>query len=365
MVIIGGFSIVLTKISKQSTGVMRWRLLFWPLGVLYDGATRFRNHLFNIGHKPSFRFDVPVISVGNLNAGGSGKTPMIEYLIRLLSPAHRLVTLSRGYGRITRGIRFASDKDSASTIGDEPFQFFRKFGPSVAVVVGEDRALAIPTLLNELDDVGVILLDDAFQHRSIRPQLSILLTEYHDLFTRDFVLPAGNLRESRWGAGRADVIVITKCPDSIPDEVNVVAAVKHYAGEKPVFFSTIRYGSAVAMGCVSVLEKDVVLVTGIANSAPLRSYLQQEHNLIRHFRFRDHHRYTSKEVKEFVDFAGRHGASLVTTEKDMVRLVGRQTAGLLEKTGWFYIPIEAAFLKNGAEFDELVRRSLNAPIFVS
>jgi tetraacyldisaccharide 4'-kinase len=344
---------------------VKWRLLLWPLAVLYDIATRFRNHLYNIGHKSSFRFNVPVISVGNLNAGGSGKTPMIEYLVRSLSSRRHIATLSRGYGRTTRGIRFASDADDAGTIGDEPFQFFRKFGTLVKVVVGEERALAVATLLNEFPDVDLVLLDDAFQHRPIVPHFSILLTEYENLFTRDFVLPAGNLREARESASRADVVVITKCPDSIPDEVAVVAAVRKYAGNKPVFFSGVDYADPVGFGDGQPLERNVVVVTGVAHPKPFLQHMSASYNVVRHFAFADHHRYRSGEIGEIVRYAASHNASIVTTEKDMVRLVKGKAAGDVKKGPWFYVPIQTVFLKNGAEFDQLVAHSLQAPIFTS
>jgi tetraacyldisaccharide 4'-kinase len=344
---------------------MRWRLLLWPLAVLYDVATRVRNHLYNIGYKPSFRFEIPVISVGNLNAGGSGKTPMIEYLIRLLSSNYHIATLSRGYGRTTRGIRFAGPADEASTIGDEPLQFYRKFAPSVKVVVGEERSLAIPTLLNEHPDVDLVLLDDAYQHRAIRPSFSILLSEYDRLFTHDHVLPAGDLREARKGAARADAIVITKCPEHPTDEVNVVASVKKYAGEKPVFFSTIRYGTAVSFGIQASMSRKIVALTGIAHPEPFIAHLSQQFEIARVYRFADHHRYSVNEVSNIIRYASEQGASLVTTEKDMVRLADRQLSPMISKAACFYVPIETVFLKNGAEFDELVLRSLKGPIFAS
>jgi tetraacyldisaccharide 4'-kinase len=344
---------------------MKWRLLLWPFAILYDVATRFRNHLYNIGHKASFRFDVPVISVGNLNVGGSGKTPMVEYLIRLLSGSYRIATLSRGYGRTTRGIKFASHSDDASTLGDEPFQFYKKFGDRVRVVVGEERALAIPTLLNEFTDIDLIMLDDAYQHRSITPSFSILVSEHANLFTHDHILPAGNLREARKEAARADVIVITKCPEQVPDRVSIVASVRTYAGDKPVFFSRIKYGAPVSFGAATDVHNPVIVLTGIAHPNQFIEHLSGYYKIIRHFRYRDHHRYTLKEIKGILNFARQHGASLLTTEKDMVRLQTRAIASEISKAACFYVPIETVFMENGAEFDELVFRSLKAPIFTS
>lgn len=339
---------------------MKWRLVLWPFAVLYNLVTKVRNHLFDIGHKPSFEFEVPVISVGNLNVGGSGKTPMIEYLIRLLGPAHKVATLSRGYGRKTRGLRFAGSVDDASTIGDEPYQLLRKFGSDVKVVVGEDRAFAIPNLLNEFPDVDLILLDDAFQHRSVRPAFSILLTDYDHVFTRDFLLPAGNLREARAGARRADAVVVTKCPSQVGDEVQLIDSIRKYVGPKPVFLSTIEYGQPVSFGSPSVVGKRIVVLTGIANPESFVDFLRASNTIEHHFRFGDHHRYTLSEIEPIISFASARQATIITTEKDMVRLLGQSCGEAVLRYPFFYIPIQAAFLKNGSEFDDLVLRKLAA-----
>jgi tetraacyldisaccharide 4'-kinase len=337
---------------------MKWRLVLWPLALVYDLVTRIRNHLFDIGHKPSFKFEIPVISVGNLNIGGSGKTPMIEYLIRLLKSGHHIATLSRGYGRKTRGLRFAKEGDDASTIGDEPYQLFRKFAPSVKVVVGEDRAFAIPNLLNEYPEVDVVLLDDAFQHRSVRSHFSIMLSEYDHIFTNDHILPAGNLREARSGASRADVVVITKCPEVVINEVQLVASVRKYAGAKPVFFSTIRHAEPVPFGQLQDPGDKVVVVTGIANPDPLVAHLRSFRSVVRHFRFSDHYRFQKSDVEDFVSFAKQNDAAIFTTEKDMVRLLNGTCKDIVLRSPFFFVPIETVFLKNGSEFDELVRRKL-------
>ncbi|MBK5280267.1 MAG: tetraacyldisaccharide 4'-kinase, partial [Bacteroidia bacterium] len=176
------------------------RILLFPFTLLYDGITRFRNHLYNIGYSHSFRFEIPVIGVGNLNVGGSGKTPMIEYLVRLFMANRQIAILSRGYGRVTRGLRFAKESETARTFGDEPLQFFRSFQGKVNVVVCEDRAFAIPNILQEHPQTDLILLDDSFQHRSVNPQLNILLTEYAAPFYQDFLMPFGKLREARIGS---------------------------------------------------------------------------------------------------------------------------------------------------------------------
>lgn len=332
------------------------RLLLFPFSIIYDLVTRIRNHLYNIGHKPSFRFDVPVISIGNLNAGGAGKTPMTEYIIRLLSTKHKLATLSRGYKRRSKGFRVANSNDNASTIGDEPYQMFLKFGNNVVVTVGEDRAYAIPNILQEDEDIEAILLDDAFQHRSVDPSFSILLTEYDRPFTRDYVLPAGNLRESRKGASRADVIVVTKCPSGNLNTDSITNDIRKYAGDKPVFFTTLRYRDLIPFGNLSSPSGKIILVTGIAHPGPLYDHLKQHFEILKHFRYADHYSFTESDVKDIHYEAQQiSDACIVTTEKDMVRL---RSMASVPGHPWFYMPIEVEFLKNGSEFDALVARQV-------
>lgn len=332
------------------------RLLLFPFSIIYDLITRVRNHLYNIGHKSSFRFDVPVISIGNLNVGGSGKTPMTEYIIRLLSANHKLATLSRGYGRRTRGFRIANTQDNAATIGDEPYQMFMKFGDKVVVTVGEDRAFAIPNILQEFDDVQAILLDDAFQHRSVNPTLSILLTAYDHPFTRDYLLPAGNLREARKGASRADIIVVTKCPSQKFSMDIITSDIRKYAGNKPVFFTTVKYGALKPFGNLNSPTGKIILVTGIANPLPLVDYLTTRFEIIRHIRYGDHHAFTQADVNDVhYESLLMSDISILTTEKDMVRLRAYPSTS---DHPWFYIPIEVEFLKNGAEFDSLITQQM-------
>lgn len=330
------------------------RLLLFPFSIIYDFITRTINHLYNIGHKSSFRFDVPVISIGNLNVGGSGKTPMTEYIIRLLSADYKLAALSRGYGRRTRGFRIADDKDNAASIGDEPYQMYRKFHDKIVVSVGEDRAFAIPNILQE-HEVDAIILDDAFQHRTVNPSFSVLLTEYAHPFTRDYVLPAGNLREARRGASRADVVVVTKCPDKFEAEV-LTADIRKYAGNKPVFFSKVRYREVVSFGNLQRCSGRIILVTGIANPDPLLDYVKSCFEVIKHIRFSDHHSFTESEIADIHYEASQlSDASILTTEKDMVRIRAfASTAG----QPWFYLPIEMEFVQNGSEFDMLVARQM-------
>jgi tetraacyldisaccharide 4'-kinase len=332
--------------------------LLFPFSVLYDVATSIRNRLYDMGIRPSAKFEVPVIGVGNLSVGGTGKTPMVEYLIRLLSGEYHIATLSRGYGRKTKGIRIASETDHALTIGDEPLQFYRKFAGKAIVAVGEERAFAIPHILQEFPETNVILLDDAFQHRAVKADFQILLTDYNNLFVYDYLLPAGRLRESKTGAARADVIVVTKCPSNITEEqmITVESSIKKY-NKKAVFFTKIGYGDLLpASDEVASKPEKIILVSGIANSAPLQAYLRRNFDLMQHFSYPDHHVYTEKELQQICNAAAISGAAVLTTEKDFVKMDRDLFRSV--SVSLFYLPIEVEFLKNRKEFDELVRNVL-------
>jgi tetraacyldisaccharide 4'-kinase len=331
------------------------KLLLFPFAVLYDAVTTIRNMLYNRGYKPVASFEIPVISIGNLAVGGTGKTPMVEYLVRLFTPQYKVATLSRGYGRKTKGFRIAGPGDNATTIGDEPYQLYRKFDGKVTVSVGEERAIAIPYLLNESPDTQIVLLDDAFQHRPVKPAFQLLLTDYSNLFYQDMLLPAGRLRESSRGASRADIIVVTKCPPTLKEGemMDIEGLIRDYA-DKPIFFSTIRYGTPIAMGHAKPLNQRVVLLSGIANHKPIEEYLRLHYQILKHFAFPDHHSYTTNDLDKVVDFAKKENAVVFTTEKDAVKLDSEAFRKMLQGTPFFYLPIETEFLKNGKEFDEVL-----------
>ncbi|HTH57609.1 MAG TPA: tetraacyldisaccharide 4'-kinase [Cyclobacteriaceae bacterium] len=323
-------------------------ILLAPFSWLYGAVMRFRNFCYDRGVRKSFAFDQAVISVGNLSMGGTGKTPMIEYLVRLLAGKYSIAILSRGYGRKSRGFRVAMDSDDASSIGDEPLQFYKKFKGTIDVVVCEDRVEGIRQLLGHKKSLQVILLDDAFQHRRVRPMFSILLTEFSRPFFNDFVLPKGRLREGRSGGSRTDVVVVTKC-SALTDETE-----EHYVNQihqfanKPVYFSKIGYIKPVALGDGQV-KKDVVLVTGVANSKPMIDYVKGKVTVRYHFDYSDHHEYSDPEIALIQSKAISLDASIITTEKDFVKLENK-----VDKRLWFYLPIETQFVKNGSEFDALV-----------
>lgn len=339
-----------------------FKFFLFPFAVLYNLVTQLRNHLYNIGHKKSFQFEAMVISVGNLNLGGSGKTPMIEYLIRLLKSRYTIATLSRGYGRRSRGLKFVTEDESAATIGDEPFQLFKKF-EDIQVIVGEDRAFAIPHILQQYPATDVILMDDAFQHRSVIPQLSILLSGQNKPFFKDYLLPMGRLREARAGASRADIVVITKCSKDVNqhDRAAIIHGVKKYSGEKPVFFSGLEYGKPVAIGGHKMpLSNQVIVVSGIANPVVFEKYVASQFGILRHFKFQDHHSYTIEDIKQIIDFYRQQGSPsiILTTEKDMVRLLDSSLKEWIEGFPWFFIPISTGFVEDGPDFDNLIIQSI-------
>jgi tetraacyldisaccharide 4'-kinase len=334
------------------------RILLFPFSWLYYLVTDIRNRMYDRRLKPSVSFEIPVISVGNLSVGGTGKTPMIEYLIRLLDRQYNVATLSRGYGRKTTGFRIANPTDNAKSLGDEPFQLYQKFGNDITVSVGEERALAIPLILQEHEETQVILLDDAFQHREVVPQFSILLTDYHKPFFNDHLLPAGRLRESRWSAQRADIIVVTKCPSEISaDEMmDIEKAIRAYA-VKPVFFSTIRYGAAtVFSNCNNNIQiQKVALVTAIASPSLVKDYVSHHYALLKHFDYRDHHYYNANDIKDWKQFAKTNpDVIFLTTEKDRVKLESPDFQAAISPLCFYYLPIEIEFIKAGKDFDEMV-----------
>lgn len=323
------------------------RKLLFPFSIVYKVVTGVRNQLYDQGIFNSMKFDIPVIAVGNLNMGGTGKSPMIEYLIDLLAKDAKLATLSRGYKRESSGFQVVETNDAASKSGDEPLQFKSKF-PEITVAVDANRVEGI----NRLKKSGsnLILLDDAFQHRKVEAGFYILLTSYIDLFTEDFVLPAGNLRESRHGARRANVVVVTKCPQDLgkTEQDEIRSKINAYF-KGPVFFSSIIYSEMIFtekehMLLKDIEQKDFVLVTGIANPVPMISYLAEMNIELKHFKFSDHHNFSKDEIEKLNTFE-----RILTTEKDYMRLKSTKLASKL-----YYLPIETKIISGAEKFDELI-----------
>jgi len=342
-----------------------FKYLLYPLSWIYGMAVAFRNHLYDIGYKRSIKFTVPVISVGNITVGGTGKSPMVEYLIRLLRENYKIATLSRGYGRSTKGIRIVNEEESSVTVGDEPWQFFTKFSPEVKITVGEQRAEAIPFILAEYPEIQVIILDDAYQHRRVLPSLNILLMDYNRPFYLDKWLPSGNLRESPKAARRADIIVVTKCPDNL-NEVErdeIIDQLEKYCGpDTPIFFAGLRYLRPAPVFKDALPDtRNVILITGIAYSSPLVEYLDREFSLLKHLEYPDHHYFTKDDadkIASVVQHFKDQEPMIITTEKDRTRLVENKIEPLLYDLPVFFIPVEHYFLKDGEKFDELVIESV-------
>ena len=331
-------------------GVM-W--LFLPFSGLYGLMTIFRNWLYDSRLLPSIRPKIYSISVGNLTVGGTGKTPMIEFLIkRYLIPnpgtMGETATLSRGYGRRTSGFRIATDTDTAETIGDEPLQLYRKFKPRVRVCVGERRVEASQSLLQLHPETKQILLDDAFQHRAIRPHLNILLMDYNRPFYDDYPFPAGRLRETRNGARRADVVVVTKCPHNLwsTEQHRIMSHIRPYTRpQTPIFFAGVQYGQPVSFATYQPVTNlhGVVLVSGLANADPLEQYVRQTFQLNHHYCFADHYSYTRADLDTILSALPRHTA-LLTTEKDWVKIDALLTPQERMQHPLFYLPIAVRFL---------------------
>lgn len=334
------------------------KLLLWPFSQLYGGIMALRNYSYDKGLKRSHGFKLPVIAVGNLTVGGTGKTPHVEYLLRLLQQ-YKAATLSRGYMRKSKGYLLADENSTAEELGDEPFQYHQDF-PGVAVAVSEKRVQGIERLLEQVPDLDLIVLDDAMQHRAVSASLNIMLTDYKRLFYQDFVLPAGLLREPKQGAARADIVIVSKCPADLPEEErdSIKHNIRKFTGpDKPIFFSTIRYGQPVPMGASRSLTHPVVLLAGIANPKPLKTYLQQQYKVVREFIFPDHQQYTEQDllkVKAFIEMHKSNEISILTTRKDAVKLTDGKLLDISRNLPLFYLPIEISFLEEGATFDKLI-----------
>ena len=324
------------------------RFILFPIVPIYFGITWLRNKLYDAGIKSSKSYNFPVICVGNLSTGGTGKTPMIEYLVSLLTPEYKVATLSRGYKRVTKGFLLADTNANVDTIGDEPFQFYKKF-ETIYVAVDENRQNGISELLKLIPKPEVILLDDAYQHRKVKAGFNILLSSYHHLYTKDMVLPTGNLREPKSGAKRADVIIVTKCPTEISEaeKTRIIYQINPRAYQN-VFFSSIKYADTIqSMRNERKLDElqKFSLVTGIANAKPLVDFLKSRGLDFEHLEFGDHYNYTTKDIEVF---EGKE--LLVTTEKDFMRLLGYET--LASKL--FYLPIKIE-LDKPEKFDTIIK----------
>lgn len=344
------------------------RILLFPVSLLYGLLLFVRNKLYDWGIFFSTEFKVLTISVGNLTVGGTGKTPHIEYLIRLLRPEFHVATLSRGYGRKTKGFVLADAQSTVVDIGDEPLQFAVKFN-DIPVAVDGKRVRGVKKIVSLFPMVQTILLDDAFQHRAIKPGLSIVLTEFGKLYLNDFVMPTGSLREFGSGIKRADIIIVTKCPEVLlPIERNRLTKEIKPLPHQHIYFSYIKYGEFISLHSqtINLFSKEyyferhysVVLLTGIANTQSLEYYLKDKVKTLIPVKFRDHHTFTKndlEEVKKIFDNIASSNKIIVTTEKDAMRLRDPDFSDILNHLPLFYMPIEIDFYdKDKNEFNEQI-----------
>ncbi len=338
------------------------RMLLFPFSLIYGFIVWVRNKLFDSGFFSSSAFNLPVIGVGNLSVGGTGKSPMVEFLLRKLKDRYDIAVLSRGYKRKTSGYALANEHTTALEIGDEPMLFFNKF-PTVTVAVGEERIVAIPQLLHDKPGTQVIILDDAFQHRTVTAGLNILLTDYNNLFTRDWFLPTGDLRDLPGSYKRADALVVTKCrPDISPEEKEILIKELRPLPGQQVFFTSIQYG--LPYHIVTRKEQfidettEVLLVSGIANPRPLKKYLSDNCAAYYELSYSDHHIFSIddwKDIRKRFNAISSPKKIILTTEKDAVRLVKFRQS--LVDFPFFVIPIKIHFLFNEeTRFSELISK---------
>lgn len=350
------------------------RIIAFPFSLLYGVVTLLRNKFYDWGILSSKEFSVPTISVGNLCVGGSGKTPHIEYMIRLLRSEFYIATLSRGYGRKTKGFVLSDTQSGTRDIGDEPLQFKKKFS-GLRVAVDGDRVRGINKLIGEFPSLQAILLDDAFQHRAVKPGISILLSDFSKLYLQDHVLPTGELREFRSGADRADIIIVTKCPQILLpiERKRLISEIK----PKPyqhVYFSYIRYGDIIPLYSEgnNPLSKEyyfernysVLLLTGIANTKALEYYLKGKVKNIIPAKFPDHHYFSKSDmekIKKIFDNVASGNKIILTTEKDAMRLRAPEYSEILKGLPVFYMPIEIEFHDKDKEtFNEQILHYVRA-----
>ncbi len=343
------------------------KILLAPFSLLYGMGVTIHGFLYKTGLRKGFNFDLPVISVGNLTIGGAGKSPHIEYLIRILQPYINVATLSRGYKRSTKGFRIVKPTDDATLVGDEPLQFIRKF-PEIIVAVGENRIFSIPEIIKNAPDTDVILLDDAFQNRAVNPLINILLTEYSRPFTKDFLLPSGRLREWRSGSQRADIVIVSKCPPILEkeDKDKIEKSLDLFPRQK-IFFSYYKYLQPYfLLNPVErvVMENDmqILLICAIAKTDYLLDHLTQEVESVTSLEFEDHRYFTTRDLmklKATFDAMTTEKKIIMTTEKDAMRLELHRDFLIEHKMPIFVLPVEVEFHFNESnDFNQLIKDRL-------
>ncbi len=348
-----------------------------PASWLYGAVTGLRNKLYDWGVFHSATFDIPVVSVGNLSVGGTGKTPHVEYIVEYLSSTYKIAVLSRGYKRKTRGFVLASSLSTPDTIGDEPYQIYKKYGYRIKVAVCENRAKGIRELQSIDPDINLIVLDDAFQHRGVQPKVNVLLIDYGRPVYSDHLLPLGRLRENRQAMGRADMVVVTKVPAGVkPIDLRVMKKNLDLWAYQKLFFSRISYGEL-----LPVFEQEArftvrldqltrsdaaLLVSGIANPRPFVRHFKKYPVRVRVSHFPDHHDFTRADLEAIAQaYENMKGARklIITTEKDAVRLAHNPYFPEKLKPYIFFVPISVDMVEglDDSDFISTLRQAINAP----
>ncbi len=337
------------------------RLLLLPFSLIYGSVVAIRNLLFDVGIFSSYPIPAKSICIGNLSTGGTGKTPHVDYIARLfLSTGTKTAVLSRGYGRSSSGVLEVKTNSTAENVGDEPLLYKTKYQDSIVGVVAEKRKLGVEFILQQHPDTQLIVLDDAFQHRAVKAGRSVLITDYSDLYSNDFVLPAGNLREFRSGKKRADYVIVSKCPTEVAEPEKVKIAKQLKFNRDKTFFSKIVYGNIISFDGSQTRDfQKVLLVTGIGNPKPLFEHLSKKYG-VEHIKFSDHHHFTPADIHQIhekFDTFAREDGIIVTTEKDFMRLK-HMTEIHTQKHNWHYQSI-ATKIDEQEKFNLLLENYVN------
>lgn len=327
-------------------------IFLFPFTLIYWLVTSIRNKFYDWGWKTSHSFPLRIICIGNLSMGGTGKSPMVEYVINLLKEKYKIATLSHGYKRKTKGFAEVSLTSLSNEAGDEPKQFKKKF-PEITVAVCEDRCMGIEKITGKHKETEVIILDDAYQHRKVKAGLNILLTDFHKLFTHDFIFPSGTLRESRTGAKRADVIVVTKCPFVLNEKERktIINEINCYNKNNKILFSYLKYTGIKSLHDGKPLAniQDInkaILFTGIANPAPLEKYLGTVFKKITCIHFSDHHQYSIRDLMRIQETFNNIAAGkkvIITTEKDAMRIERQEQMEIIRHLPLYMAQVEIDF----------------------
>lgn len=339
------------------------KVLLKPFTWLYGGIMDMRNFLYNRNVLTSTNTKQFSVVVGNLTVGGTGKTPMVEYILHSFLETEKIVSLSRGYGRLSQGFMLASPESTAEDIGDEPLQYYKKFGKKSKVAVCENRVAGSKKLHKLFPDHRLLLLDDAFQHRSLKPDVAIVLNDYNRPFYKDEPFPGGRLRERRRGIMRANAVITTKCPDSLSkqEKLLIVREIQRFSvAGTPIFFSKVKYGQLRSFEGIAVTVKEVRVVVGIAQPNPFVEYLRQNFRVVHVATFPDHYHYTEADVQKMVRDRNKDEV-ILTTEKDMVKLLPLAKKAKV-MSNFAYIPIEVDFGEDTDPFQNWLRNVILIPL---